>query len=125
MTVDPRSTSRQCPACRHTAKENRPAQDTFHCTVCGHTAHADTVGALNVVRAGPSRSPTGITRPPFKGWRSHAGADLSECLRSLPAAMGERPAADRGCPVQLTPRPRRRRRGLSSHVPSIGVLQGW
>ncbi|MET8421732.1 zinc ribbon domain-containing protein, partial [Streptomyces sp. NPDC005098] len=24
----------------------------FHCTACGHTAHADTVGALNVLRAG-------------------------------------------------------------------------
>ncbi|MET7566403.1 MULTISPECIES: zinc ribbon domain-containing protein, partial [unclassified Streptomyces] len=36
----------------HTAKENRPTQEKFHCTACGHTAHADTVGALNVLRAG-------------------------------------------------------------------------
>lgn len=55
MAVDPRNTSRRCPACGHTAKENRPTQDKFHCQVCGHTAHADTVGALNVLRAGLAR----------------------------------------------------------------------
>ncbi|MFH8473259.1 RNA-guided endonuclease InsQ/TnpB family protein [Streptomyces sp. NPDC018000] len=52
MAVDPRNTSRRCPACGHTAKENRPTQEKFHCTSCGHTAHADTVGAINVLRAG-------------------------------------------------------------------------
>ncbi|MGW3950101.1 RNA-guided endonuclease InsQ/TnpB family protein [Streptomyces sp. NPDC004752] len=52
MAVDPRNTSRRCPACGHTAKENRPTQEKFHCVSCGHTAHADTVGALNVLRAG-------------------------------------------------------------------------
>lgn len=50
--VDPRNTSRRCPACGHTAKENRPTQEKFHCVSCGHNAHADTVGALNVLRAG-------------------------------------------------------------------------
>ncbi|MCN9243019.1 transposase [Streptomyces sp. RY43-2] len=52
MAVDPRNTSRRCPACGHTAKENRPTQEKFHCVACGHHAHADTVGALNVLRAG-------------------------------------------------------------------------
>ncbi|MEU2872662.1 transposase [Streptomyces olivoreticuli] len=52
MAVDPRNTSRRCPACGHTAKENRPTQEKFHCQACGHIAHADTVGALNVLRAG-------------------------------------------------------------------------
>ena len=52
MAVDPRNTSRQCPECEHTAKENRPTQEKFHCQACGHQAHADTVGALNVLRAG-------------------------------------------------------------------------
>ncbi|MGW4561529.1 RNA-guided endonuclease InsQ/TnpB family protein [Streptomyces sp. NPDC004561] len=55
MAVDPRDTSRRCPACGHTAKENRPTQETFHCVSCGHTAHADTVGAVNVLRAGLAR----------------------------------------------------------------------
>lgn len=52
MAVDPRNTSRQCPECRHTAKENRPTQEKFHCLSCGHSAHADTVGAINVLRSG-------------------------------------------------------------------------
>ncbi|MFC7919048.1 RNA-guided endonuclease InsQ/TnpB family protein [Streptomyces cinereoruber] len=52
IAVDPRHTSRTCPACGHVAKENRPAQEKFRCVACGHTAHADTVGALNVLRAG-------------------------------------------------------------------------
>jgi transposase len=52
IAVDPRNTSRRCPECGHTVKENRPTQEKFHCVSCGHTAHADTVGALNVLRAG-------------------------------------------------------------------------
>ncbi|MFE1292158.1 zinc ribbon domain-containing protein, partial [Streptomyces sp. NPDC058751] len=52
IAVDPRNTSRRCPACGHTAKENRPTQEKFHCQSCGHTDHADTVGAINVLRAG-------------------------------------------------------------------------
>ncbi|MFG2648165.1 RNA-guided endonuclease InsQ/TnpB family protein [Streptomyces sp. NPDC048436] len=52
IAVDPRNTSRRCPACGHTTKENRPTQDKFHCVSCGHSAHADTVGAVNVLRAG-------------------------------------------------------------------------
>ncbi|GGY09470.1 hypothetical protein GCM10010358_72910 [Streptomyces minutiscleroticus] len=55
IAVDPRHTSRRCPACGHTAQENQPTQATFHCVACGHTAHADTVGALNVLRAGLAR----------------------------------------------------------------------
>ncbi|MET8954530.1 transposase, partial [Streptomyces sp. NPDC004533] len=52
IAVDPRNTSRRCPECGHTAKENRPTQEKFHCHECDHQAHADTVGALNVLRAG-------------------------------------------------------------------------
>ncbi|MFG2794988.1 RNA-guided endonuclease InsQ/TnpB family protein [Streptomyces sp. NPDC048419] len=55
IAVDPRNTSRRCPKCGHTAKENRPTQEKFHCQACGHNAHADTVGALNVLRAGLAR----------------------------------------------------------------------
>ncbi|CAM5298139.1 RNA-guided endonuclease InsQ/TnpB family protein [Streptomyces cyaneofuscatus] len=52
IAVDPRNTSRTCPECGHVSAENRPTQEKFHCQSCGHTAHADTVGALNVLRAG-------------------------------------------------------------------------
>jgi putative transposase len=42
-----------CPACGHVSGENRPTQEKFECTQCGHTANADQVGALNVAfRAG-------------------------------------------------------------------------
>ncbi|MGW7067248.1 RNA-guided endonuclease InsQ/TnpB family protein [Streptomyces sp. NPDC054855] len=52
IAVDPRNTSRTCPECGHVTKDNRPTQEKFHCVACGHTAHADTVGAINVLRAG-------------------------------------------------------------------------
>ncbi|GJF34495.1 hypothetical protein KNE206_71950 [Kitasatospora sp. NE20-6] len=52
IAVDPRNTSRQCPECGHTSGDNRTTQAKFHCVSCGHTAHADTVGATNVLRAG-------------------------------------------------------------------------
>ncbi|WP_405876637.1 RNA-guided endonuclease InsQ/TnpB family protein [Streptomyces sp. NBC_00005] len=52
IAVDPRNTSRQCPECGHTAKENRLTQEKFHCVSCDHRAHADVVGATNVLRAG-------------------------------------------------------------------------
>ena len=53
IPVDPRNTSRTCPACGHVSGENRTTQEKFECTQCGHTANADQVGALNVaIRAG-------------------------------------------------------------------------
>ncbi|WP_033319621.1 RNA-guided endonuclease InsQ/TnpB family protein [Streptomyces yerevanensis] len=53
IPVDARNTSRECPECGHTSVENRTTQAKFQCTVCGFTAHADHVGALNVLdRAG-------------------------------------------------------------------------
>ncbi|MEV7173610.1 transposase [Streptomyces sp. NPDC093224] len=55
IAVDPRNTSRTCPECGHVAAENRPTQEKFHCVGCGHQAHADIVGASNVLRAGLAR----------------------------------------------------------------------
>ncbi|MBL3665819.1 transposase [Streptomyces sp. M2CJ-2] len=53
IPVDARNTSRTCPSCGHTAKENRATQARFACTACGFTANADHVGATNVLnRAG-------------------------------------------------------------------------
>ncbi|MFD9950183.1 RNA-guided endonuclease InsQ/TnpB family protein [Nonomuraea sp. NPDC059023] len=52
IAVDPRNTSRTCPHCGHSAKENRLTQATFRCTTCGHTAHADVNAATNILRAG-------------------------------------------------------------------------
>ena len=46
--VDPRNTSRTCPACGHCHHHNRPNQSTFSCVVCGYAAHADYVAAVNI-----------------------------------------------------------------------------
>jgi putative transposase len=46
--VDPRNTSRRCPACGHTDKANRPKQATFRCTSCGCAGHADVIAAQNI-----------------------------------------------------------------------------
>jgi len=50
VTVDPRNTSRTCPACGHIDKRNRPAQDTFSCVACGHSGLADHIAAVNISR---------------------------------------------------------------------------
>ena len=52
VAVPPQNTSRTCPCCGHTAKENRPTQADFKCIDCGYTEHADVVGALNVLARG-------------------------------------------------------------------------
>lgn len=53
ISVDARNTSRTCPECGHTAKENRATQAKFACVRCGFATNADHVGATNVLtRAG-------------------------------------------------------------------------
>jgi len=46
--VDPRNTSRTCPACGLVDKRNRPTQASFVCVECGLAGHADTIAALNI-----------------------------------------------------------------------------
>ena len=55
IAVDPKNTSRRCPACGHTAKENRITQSDFICVACGHTDDADVNAAVNILRAGHAR----------------------------------------------------------------------
>jgi putative transposase len=45
-------TSQTCPACRHRSAKNRTTQAVFACVECGYTAHADYVGACNILAAG-------------------------------------------------------------------------
>lgn len=48
--VDPRNTSRACPACGHTDKKNRPTRDRFVCVKCGFAGPADHIAAINIGR---------------------------------------------------------------------------
>ena len=48
-TVNAAYTSQQCPKCGYVHKNNRQG-DRFRCRNCHFTAHADTVGAMNVER---------------------------------------------------------------------------
>ena len=52
VTVSPQNTSRTCPCCGHTAKDNRQTQAVFECVECGYTGNADVVGAINILRRG-------------------------------------------------------------------------
>ena len=52
IPISPQYTSQCCPACGHTAKENRTTQALFACVQCGHTENADVVGAMNVLQRG-------------------------------------------------------------------------
>ena len=52
IAVPPRNTSRCCPACEHTSKDNRQTQENFECVECGYTENADVVGAINILKRG-------------------------------------------------------------------------
>jgi putative transposase len=50
LLVDPKNTSRTCPACGHVDKANRKSQSQFRCVCCGCAGHADQFAALEVQR---------------------------------------------------------------------------
>ncbi len=50
VLVDPRNTSRTCPACGSCDKANRRDQSHFLCLQCGHAANADVNAAINISR---------------------------------------------------------------------------
>ena len=55
LAIEPRNTSRMCPACRHIAAENRKTQAKFECVECGFAENADLTAAINILRAGHAR----------------------------------------------------------------------
>ena len=59
IPVSPQYTSQCCPACGHTAKENRTTQALFACVQCGYSNNADVVGAMNVLQRGRALSAAG------------------------------------------------------------------
>lgn len=52
IPVPPQNTSRCCPACGHTSKDNRQTQADFECVECGYQNNADIVGAINILKRG-------------------------------------------------------------------------
>ena len=52
IKVDPRYTSQTCNKCSHISKDNRQSQSKFVCTLCGHSANADTNASLNILDRG-------------------------------------------------------------------------
>ena len=59
LAVAAHHTSQTCPECGHVSKENRRTQSRFACVCCGHTAHADTVGAIIILERGHRLSACG------------------------------------------------------------------
>jgi len=81
VVVDPRNTSRTCPACGHIAKENRTTQSRFACVECGHTAHADVNAAINILAAGHAVMACGGDVSPY----AHLGARRATPMKQEPA----------------------------------------
>jgi putative transposase len=79
--VDPRNTSRTCPACGHCEKANRVSQARFLCRQCGLAGLADYIAALNLREQG--RVGLGVYRDIVS--RPHADA-----VGSASSVAGER-----------------------------------
>ncbi len=56
VLVDPRNTSKTCPACGNIDKANRKSQSLFSCVACGFAGLADHIAAVNIRRAAINRS---------------------------------------------------------------------
>lgn len=63
VKVDPRNTSRTCPACGHIDKANRKTQDAFLCVICGFSGLADHIAAVNISRRAVVNQPNVSTAP--------------------------------------------------------------
>jgi len=57
--VDPRNTSRECPACGHVAKANRSTQAKFRCVECSFAGDADHIAAVNIASRAAVNRPHG------------------------------------------------------------------
>lgn len=72
IAVPPQYTSQTCPSCGTVCAESRKTQAVFRCVRCSYGNHADTVGAINVLRAGQARracQASGAVMPPATGTR--------------------------------------------------------
>lgn len=83
--VDPRNTSRTCPACGHIAKENRRTQDSFLCVSCGCAGRADHFAAICIGRRADVNRPIVSDVAPFP---SPSGDRCDSAGDKLPALAG-------------------------------------
>lgn len=79
VAVDPRNTSRTCPACGYIAKANRKSQSEFACKSCDFVDHADHVGAVNIARRATVSAPI-VSGNCDRGHRSSVSAQGQSCL---------------------------------------------
>lgn len=77
VLVDPRNTSRTCPACGHCEAANRPSQAEFRCKSCGFERHADVVAATNIARRARVNVPIVSSVETKNTETSHRGPSLS------------------------------------------------
>lgn len=75
VAVDPRNTSRTCPACGCVDKANRKTQSHFSCIQCGYAAPADTVAAVSIAARAAVNQPNAL---------SVQGHGSLECSDKLP-----------------------------------------
>jgi putative transposase len=75
--VDPRNTSRTCPACGSVDKRNRKTQETFSCIECGCAGHADYIAAVNISRRAAVNPPNVST----------VVSPNDDCVRDKPLAL--------------------------------------
>ena len=81
LAVPAHHTSQTCPSCGHVAAENRRTQQQFQCVACRHTAHADVVGAINVLERGQRLLACG-----------EGGSGRGRKIRAKPASVKQEPA---------------------------------
>jgi putative transposase len=81
LAVPAHHTSQTCPSCGHVAAENRRTQQQFQCVACGHRAHADVVGAINILERGHRLLACG-----------EEGSGRSRKTAAQPASMKQEPA---------------------------------
>ena len=67
VAVDPRNTSRTCPACGHVDQANRPNQSTFSCVSCGLVGLADHFAAVEISRRAACKPASLLGYPKLPG----------------------------------------------------------
>jgi putative transposase len=88
VAVDPRNTSRTCPACGCVDQRNRPCQAEFRCIHCALSGHADLFAAQEVARRATVSWPNCSERnAPGKGSELLQGKTAPPGVSTMPPAL--------------------------------------